>query len=97
MRLNGRRAILRYLGKSPHSTRAWRGVLLRYGSAIRVMYPRGHRAIRGYWCRSEELDRIDADLSPTAWDVFGKANLVAQVATRRSLLENARLSRVGGR
>ena len=97
MRLNGRKAILGYLGKVPHSTWAWRGLLLRYGGAIRVMYPRGHRAIRGYWCRSEDLDRIDTDLSPTAWDVFGKANLVAQVATRRNAMENARLRRAGVR
>ena len=93
MRLNGRKAILGYLGKLPHSTRAERGVLLRYGQAIRIMYPCIPRGGRGYWVRSEDLDAVDKELYPTAWEAIGKGKLVSDVATRRAIMENAKLRR----
>jgi len=90
MRLNGKAAILGYLGKSDQSSRTWYSLLLRYGNVIRVNYYRIRRGMRGYWCRSEDLDAVDRELSITAWEAHGKENLVAYVTTQQVRCRNAR-------
>ena len=58
MRLNGKAAILRYLGKSPSNRWGWTWVVNRYADAIRTVNLHGDYH-RGYWARSEDLDAVD--------------------------------------
>jgi hypothetical protein len=48
------------------------------------------RCGQGGDAKSDDLDQIDVDLSPTAWKVFGKEHVAAQMATRRNIVESAR-------
>jgi hypothetical protein len=57
MRLNGKRAILHYLGKAPSNARAWTLSRLRYRTAIYRISRTS--ANRGYWAISGELDAVD--------------------------------------
>lgn len=57
MRLNRKRDILAYLGKSRSNSRTRTLVKLRYGTAIYRLSRTS--ANRGYWALSEELDAID--------------------------------------
>ena len=59
MRLNRKREILRYLGKSENNWRAWALVKRRYATAIYRLSPTN--ANGGYWALSEELDAIDRE------------------------------------
>ena len=54
MRLNGRRQIMVYLGRSPQNKAAWRKIRARYGEVIRCYPGSGH-----VWARSEGLDLVD--------------------------------------
>jgi len=68
MRLNGKKAIMQYLGKCEANRRAWQGICLRYGHLIRMVSPHG-RKNRGYWALSEEIDTHDRTTCPTVLDV----------------------------
>ena len=50
MRLNGRKAILVYLGRSTHNRRGWRKVRQEYAA---VLY---YLPMRRVWTTSEEVD-----------------------------------------
>ncbi len=53
-RLNGRAAIMRYLGYNPHNTKRWQKVRSRYAS---VLY--WDEDATRWWGLSEDLDRLD--------------------------------------
>jgi hypothetical protein len=53
-RLNGRAAIMRYLGYNPHNSKRWQRLRLRYASALYF-----DRDDCRWWALSEDLDRLD--------------------------------------
>jgi len=65
-------------------------IRLRDGDAIRVNHPGIKTGMRGYWCRSEDLDAVDRALSVTAWEACGKKNLVDYVTTWHTRCQNAK-------
>ena len=90
MRLNRKREILRYLGKSPGNRRGWALVKLRYAKAIYLLSPTS--TSRGYWARSEELDAIDREKGVSVAECEG-GNLVRDVSTYRENMRSARQRR----
>jgi hypothetical protein len=103
MRLNGRKAILAYLGRSMHNRRGWRKVRDEY-AAVRHYLPGSHRV----WTTRDDLDALDRARSLTVADIVEGANRGAfggpvggypreyQKALRRILGQGARGERVGG-
>jgi hypothetical protein len=87
MRLNRKREILRYVGKSPSNRRGWTLVKLRYGKAIFLLSPNSPN--RGYWALSEELDAIDRKQGLSVAEFEG-SNLVRDVSTYRENAASAR-------
>jgi hypothetical protein len=88
MRLNGKAAIMRYLGKAPSNRWAWAWIAHRYADAIRTVSFTGAWR-RGYWCRSEDIDSIDLK-APTLRQSRGDERLTAGVAAGRAVYEKAK-------
>ncbi|MBI4574108.1 MAG: hypothetical protein HY713_12610 [candidate division NC10 bacterium] len=65
MRLNGRTAIMRYLGRNPKNKAAWRRIRARYSDVIRCFSGSGP-----VWARSEELDLVDIRECKTMTEVL---------------------------
>jgi hypothetical protein len=87
MRLNRKKEILQYLGKSPSNRRGWTLAKLRYGKVIYLLSPASVN--RGYWALSEELDAVDRQEGVSVAEFEG-SNLVRDVSTYRENMRSAR-------
>lgn len=87
MRLNGKAAIMRYLGRAEQNWRAWVGVKLRYGRVIWQQEKRARRPM--YWTRSEWLDALDQEQGHCVSDAEYE-KLVAQRHVHLHRLPSAR-------
>jgi len=65
VRLNGRREIMAYLGRSSRNKNGWRKVRARYGDVIHCYSESGH-----VWALAEELDELDRERSLTLPEVL---------------------------
>ena len=66
MRLNGKAAIMAYIGRDKRHWRGWIAVKLRYGHVIRLLDK--HGKVPRYWTHSEEIDAVDLASGCTVHD-----------------------------
>jgi hypothetical protein len=86
VRLNGKRAIMEYLGRHAGSWRAWQAMKLRYGRVIWLLEKQSQQP--RYWTLADWLNQVDMDAGQTVYDAEYDS-LVQRVTTQRRAYENA--------
>lgn len=91
MRLNGKRAIMEYLGRDARNWRSWQQMKMRYGRIIYTLDRKQHHP--RYWTMSEWLNQVDLDTGYSLYDAEGDKLVTVGTAQTYTQREAKRMKR----